>query len=206
MSDSRLAGIAFRILVTAVLVSTVCADCQQPTSRSSTADIEALIDQLRLYPWKGPENFTRPIHWVFNFTDPMRKILEIGPQAQTLLLHHLKEEAIKDQVIILLGGVGNLRSIMPIIDAMADGNEQMSNAAAKKTNLAANLALTNITAAEVIWHRGGGIPLENCPDDPQSCWSAWWKRNKNHIQKETAVNRNYSNYPNYGIYQLRENH
>jgi hypothetical protein len=146
------------------------------------------------------------LQWVLNFTDPMQKILDAGPAAESVLLGHLGDEGTKDQIIILLGGVGNVKSIEPIIDAMADEQGQRSSPEAKKRNLAANIALTNITAAEVIWHRGGGIPLAKCPDDPKSCWTAWWKQSKDHIEKEMDVSRNYSNYPNYGIHKLRNNH
>jgi hypothetical protein len=190
-----------------MFVSIDCAICQETTiAASSDADIEGLVDQLRLHTWEGPRNFTSPIHWIFDFTDPMRKILEIGPGARKVLLRHLDDEGTRDQVIILLGGVGDAKSIEPIINAMADEQEQKSNPAAKKINLAANLALTNITAAEVIWHRGGGIPFAKCPNDPKSCWSDWWKRNRDHIDQEMDVGRNYSNYPNYGIHKLRNDH
>jgi hypothetical protein len=206
MSNRQLARSVSLLLLTVLFVSIDCATCQQTKVSRSDADIEVLVDQLRLYSWRGPENFTSPIHWVFNFTDPMRKILEVGSPAQEVLLHHLEYEGTKDQIIILLGGVGDMKSVDPIINAMADEQEQKSNPAAEKINLAANLALTNITAAEVIWHRGGGIPFAKCPSDPKSCWSEWWKRNRDHIEKELAVSRNYSNYPNYGIYHLRDNH
>jgi hypothetical protein len=72
---------------------------------------------------------------------------------------------------------------------------------AKKINLVANIALTNITVSSVIWHHGGGIPYEQCPDDPKQCWQAWWVQNKDtfRVSGET-LNRRYSNYPNYGVY------
>lgn len=171
---------------------------------TSIADIEALVDRLSLFTWEGPRNFTSPLHWEFNFTEPMQKLLNSGPEAESVLLRHLADEGTKTQVIILLGGVGGTKSIEPIIDAMAGEQEQKSSPEAKKRNLVANIALTNITAAEVIWHRGGGIPLQNCPDDPKVCWSDWWTRNKDHIEREIDVSRNYVNYPNYGIYEQRK--
>jgi hypothetical protein len=136
----------------------------------------------------------------------MQKILEVGAPAQEVLLRHTGDAEIRDQIIILLGGVGDEHSIDPIIHAMCDKEGIKSNPAAKRVNLAANLALTNITAAEVIWHRGGGISVGRCPDDPKSCWSDWWRRNKDHFQIDVTVNRNYSNYPNYGIYKRRNGH
>ncbi len=197
----------FLILVVAASVSIRCAGSSQTkVPPRSEPDIEGLVDELGSHPWAGPENMSNPTHWLFNFTDPMHKILEAGPAAQTILLHHIGDAEIKDQIIILLGGVGNGSSIEPIINAMAGKEDIKSDPIARRINLAANLALTNITAAGVIWHRGGGISIDRCPDDPRSCWSDWWKQHKGHLQAETAVDRNYSNYPNYGIYEQRNNH
>src|ERR1700733_1506740 len=182
MSSSRLTGSASLLLLAVLFVLTDCIIGQQTKGAStSSADIEGLIDQLRLHPWEGPRNFTSPIHWVFNFTDPMCRILETGSASQEILLRHLNDEGTKDRIIILLGGIGDAKSIEPIIHAMADEEEQRADPAAEKMNLVANIALTNITAAEVIWHRGGGIPFAKCPNDPKGCWSDWWSQNKNHI-------------------------
>ena len=207
MSSSQLIRSAPLLLLAVLFVLTDCVTGQQTMIAStSSAEIEGLVDSLRLYPWEGPRNFTSPIHWVFNLTDPMCKILETGSAAQEILLRHLNDEGTKDQIIALLGGVGDAKSIEPIIHAMADEEEQRADPTAKKMNLVANIALTNITAAEVIWHRGGGIPFAKCPNDPKACWSDWWNQNKDHIEKEMDVSRNYSNYPNYGIYKLRKDH
>ena len=191
------------VLFLALCFVSKAAQCQQKM-QATEADIEALVDKLRLESWQGPRNFTSPIHWVFNFTPPMLEILDAGSAAEPVLLRHLADEGTKDQVIILLGGVGSIKSVKPIIDAMADENEQNLNPEAKKRNLIANIALTNITAAEVIWGRCGGIPFARCPNDPKGCWSEWWKQNRDRIEKEIDVNRNYVNYPNYGIYEQRK--
>jgi hypothetical protein len=85
----------------------------------------------------------------------------------------------------------------PIIRAMS-----RSNTDARRTNLIASLALTNITQSEVIWGHGGGIPYDSCPDDPKACWLVWWAQNRASFKVSSeSENRNYSNYPNYGIYQ-----
>lgn len=186
-------------LLLALCVGAGLANCQQ--KRTVATDVEALVDQLRLHPWDGPRQFTRPLSWTFNFTEPMQKILVAGSSSEGVLLRHLADEGTKDQIIILLGGVGGAKSIEPIIGTMADEQEQRTSPEAKERNLVANIALTNITAAAVIWHRGGGLPHANCPDDPKSCWSDWWEQNKNRIDEQMRVSRNYSNYPNYGIYK-----
>jgi hypothetical protein len=62
-------------------------------------------------------------------------------------------------------------------------------------NLIVNLALTNITVSDVIWHHGGGITAPKCPNDPKSCWYAWWLKNRNTFKVTAVPSRNYSNLP-----------
>lgn len=140
--------------------------------------------------------------WDFNFTEPMLKILRVGPAAQAPLLEKIDDPAIRDQVIILLGGVGDERAVGPIIDGMVAGGDAALTPDAERINLAANLALTNITVADVIWHHGGGIEVRRCPENPKECWATWWKKNEaTFTVKEIKQSRRYSNYPNYGVYK-----
>ena len=163
--------------------------------------IRALIEELRQTPWTEPVNIMNPTFWEFNFTSPMLEILQAGPAAQDILLEYVDDPQIEDQIIILLGGVGDQRAVAAIIHAMADPEEAHARAYARKVNLAANLALTNITVSAVIWHHGGGLTRDRCPDDPKSCWRAWWIQNEGTLDVAKTVPRNYSNYPSYGIYQ-----
>jgi hypothetical protein len=171
------------------------------SSEMHESQIRGLIEQLRYDQWAEPKNIANPTTWVFNFTPPMFQILQAGPAAQTVLLRYLDDPKIKDQVIILLGGLGDEKAVLPIIQAMADRNEASANGFARKVNLAANLALTNITVGDVIWHHGGGITMDACPDDPKTCWYAWWIQHRDSFDISKTVSRNYSNYPSYGIYQ-----
>jgi hypothetical protein len=166
-------------------------------SELSTDAIENLVIQLRVVPWRGPENHCSPKCWDFGFTDPMVKILQAGTQAQEVLLDHIGEESIKDQVVMLLGGVGDEKAIWPIIQTLTD---EASDPKSNRMNLIANLALTNLTVSEVIWHHGGGISPDRCPSTPKSCWSQWWFGQENTFKVGVGGDRLYSNYPNYGIY------
>ena len=161
-------------------------------------EIRALVEQLRGDRWSTPHNVGNPTNWQFNFTEPMLRLLQVGPAAQKILLQHLDDQQIKDHVIILLGGVGDEGAVEPIIHGMAEKGE---NPEQERLNLIANLALTNITVSDVIWHHGGGITIAKCPEDPKSCWAAWWLKNKNTFKVTQTPSRNYSNYPNYGIYK-----
>jgi hypothetical protein len=165
-------------------------------------EVRELIAELRKHPWPGPRPVAIPLEWDFQFTEPMLKILEVGSSAQDALIESLHDPEIKAQAIILLGGVGDERSVGPIIDAMAGGRTRKSSAGAEQVNLAANIALTNITAAEVIWHHGGGVVATKPPADSKKRWERWWKKNKETFTvKGGGIDRRYSNYPNYGIYK-----
>lgn len=160
-----------------------------------------LISELCTHPWAGAKNSCSPTCRDFQFTQPIQKILEIGSTAQDALIENLDNENIKDQIIILLGGVGDERAVAPIIKAMIPKNSIKKTLNAERINLSANLALTNITVSEVIWHHGGGIEVRRCPNYPKECWQEWWKKNKSTFTvKGITQSRNYSNYPGYGIY------
>ncbi len=166
----------------------------------SEGEIERLVEQLKVVPWRGVENHTIPISWDFGFTAPMQSILQAGRAAQHVLLSHLRDDDIRDQLVLLLGGVGDENAVWPIIEAMADGDQARFDPKAKRLNLIANIVLTNLTVSDVIWHHGGGIPQDRCPDDPKSCWSQWWFEHRDAFRAGVGGDRRYSNYPNYGIY------
>ena len=164
-------------------------------------DIKNLIGELRNHPWEGPYAVASPLQWDFRLTEPMQKILEIGAPAQEELIANIKDSSIKDQIIILLGGVGDERSVGPIINSMIESKKLKSNPHSHRINLSANIALTNITVADVIWHYGGGIVQVEPPKDSKERWAKWWKNHRNFAVKTNTQSRNYSNYPNYGIYK-----
>jgi hypothetical protein len=163
--------------------------------------IRDFIGELRSNSWTEPQNMGNPTAWRFHPTSPMIRILLAGPAAQDELLDNLTDPQIKDQIIFLLGGIGDGRAVKPIIDAMAGPDEAEVSEYARKVNFAANLALTNLTVGDVIWHHGGGITFDQCPHDPKSCWSAWWAKNGRTFDISHPASRWYVNYPGYGIYQ-----
>jgi hypothetical protein len=127
---------------------------------------------------------------------------QIGAPTQKQLLENLFDTDIPDQIIILLGGVGDERAVEPIIRVMKRIQDAPQTDRRSRTLLAGKLALTNITVAEVSWGHGGEIPFENCPKDPAGCWSSWWEENKSSFRvRDIKTSRRYSNYPNYGIYR-----
>jgi len=164
-------------------------------------NIPNLVRELREHRWEGPYAVAIPLQWDLQLTEPMRKLLDIGPPAQQYLVDSLKDVAIKDQVIILLGGIGDERAVEPIINAMVRQKDLKSTPNSERINLAANIALTNITVADVIWHYGGGVVQTQPPKDSKERWMKWWKKNGRFAVKTITHSRSYSNYPNYGIYK-----
>jgi hypothetical protein len=165
-------------------------------------NLRSLVGELRNHKWEGPYAVTIPLHWDLQLTEPMRRILEIGPSAQDVLIESIKDPLIKDQVIILLGGIGDERSVGPIVDAMIAKKYLKATPNSEQINLAANIALTNITVADVIWHHGGGVVQIDPPEDSKERWMKWWRKNERTFTvKGITDSRNYSNYPNYGIYK-----
>lgn len=171
------------------------------SSKVDANPIRELIEKLRSDRWTEPVNMSNPTAWQFHFTPPMIQILQTGQAAQDVLLEHIDDPQIKDQIIFLLGGVGDRKAVEAIIEAMATPDEVQRSAYARKINLAANLALTNITVGDVIWHHGGGLTGNSCPNDPKSCWSAWWIEHGDTFDISHTPKRRYVNYPDYGIYQ-----
>ncbi len=165
------------------------------------SNVRNLIRELHQHRWEGPSEVASPLQWDFNLTEPMRKILEIGAPAQPELIDNIDDPLIKDQIIILLGGVGDERAVGPIIKAMVEKKKLKSTPNSRQINLAANIALTNITVADVIWHHGGGIVQTEPPADSKERWQKWWKDHSDFAVKNITTSRDYSNYPNYGIYK-----
>ena len=85
---------------------------QQSPLFDPNAKIDTLVQALYREPWRGADNICIPVCWNFHFTAPMRALLNIGQEAQPRLLLMLPDVAIRDQVIILLGGVGDDGSIV----------------------------------------------------------------------------------------------
>ncbi len=170
------------------------------SSELSGQAIEELVSQLKVVPWRGPENHCSPMCWDLAFTDPMLEILQAGRSAQDILLRHMSDQAIQDQIVMLLGGIGDENAIWPIIETLTDGNDATNDPRSKRLNLVGNLALTNLTVGDVIWHHGGGISPDQCPGSPRSCWSKWWLARKDSFKVGVGGDRLYTNYPNYGIY------
>jgi hypothetical protein len=188
---------AFALVLIAVSLTNVLAQTEKKDQ-----DVRSLIGELRKQKWEGPNAVAIPLSWDFQLTEPMRRIMEIGAPARDALLENVSDPLIKDQIFILLGGVGDERAVGPIIKNMVGKKDLASSSNSEQINLAANIALTNITVADVIWHHGGGVVRIDPPEDSKERWTKWWTENESSFAvKNITRSRNYSNYPNYGIYK-----
>lgn len=87
---------------------------------------------------------------------------------------------------------------------MKSASREKPSAWSTRVLTAGNLALTNLTVADVIWHYGGGVVIDRCPDNPADCWDHWWDQNQATFSvRGVKASRRYGNYPNYGIYRDR---
>jgi hypothetical protein len=174
----------------------------KPARQAGGQSVTELVGQLRTTPWRGPQAVASPLEWDFGFTEPMQKILDIGAPAQDALIEALKDTAVRDKAIILLGGVGDERAVGPIIAAMVEKKDLKRTPNAVRINLAADIALTNITVADVIWNYGGGVVRTDPLADSKGRWVKWWKKNGAAFTvRGVTHDRRYSNYPNYGLYR-----
>lgn len=183
------------------MLALICLTMIHSSVMGQQQNIQSLIRDLHDHRWEGPHPVAIPLQWDLRLTEPMRRILEIGAPAQPDLLANINNPAIRDQIIILLGGVGDERAVGPIINAMISKKNLKSTPNSQQINLAANIALTNITVADVIWHYGGGVVQTEPPKDSKERWLKWQKRNPDFAVRKITRDRNYSNYPNYGIYK-----
>jgi hypothetical protein len=173
------------------------------------AALRALTDQLKEHAWVGIRlTGISPSSWAVHVTRPMKEILSYGSAAQGVLLQRISDPQITDQVIFLLGGVGDERAIGPIINAMIDARDIDSISNATKINFSADFALTNITAAEVVWPHSGGNLILQCPQrDSKRCWQEWWSKHRTRFTAAAVPleERYQPFYPDYGIYRVSDN-
>ena len=89
---------------------------------------------------------------------------------------------------------------------MIDENQMNNFTNARRLNDTANIALTNITAANVYYPKAGR-GVRNCaPEKSKACWKEWWTKNESTftVKNLTFQDRSFEYYPNYGIYRLSQ--
>ena len=159
--------------------------------------IEEKIGHLTIIPWRGEpvEECNRGCWSDFVLTDAMVEILQVGRGAQSVLLRHLGDQSIADQIVMLLGGVGNENAIQPVLNTLSDGDDEVLGDRAKRLNLVGNVALTNLTLRDVVgWGSG-------CEHTLKTCWLKWWADHKATFKEDAIDFRRVGDYPGFGIYE-----
>ncbi|GEM_PF-1439364 len=177
--------------------------------RTTADEVQDLIQRLHTTSWDG--SFTvgmSPTSGTHHVTKPIQRIFEIGAPAQELLLQKLPDAKIQEQLIFLLGGIGDEKAIPAIINSMVEEKNLRDNPNAKRINFIANVALTNLTAADVFFPKSGGNIIYNCNlEESKFCWQRWWRQNASHFTTKTVkdADRMFQCYPSYGIYRMKNN-
>jgi HEAT repeat protein len=122
----------------------------QPSSSDKRKLADDLIQSLHKQPWPGATNICNPACWMFRFTAPMQALLDLGSDAQESLIKALTDEEIRDQAIILLGGIGDERAVTPIIEAMKSATSDPALDRRRRTLLAGNLASARVNRFETL--------------------------------------------------------
>lgn len=132
----------------------------------------------------------------------MKEILKIGNPAQSTLLKNLSNPKFNNEIIILLGGVGDEAAVKPLIDKFVEDGDFRPSMDRKDIfrNISIKVALTNITAADLAAPTAiGTFYGERCPT--KACWGKWWEENKATFSvKNLGAKRDQFFVPNYGIY------
>jgi hypothetical protein len=173
-------------------------------SAQSRGSVEAqrVVASLAQYDWKGATTISEsPVSWDFAVTPPMNQLLAAGADARPALLAELSNEKVLDQVLFLLGGVGDESSIDPILTAMGLAREKLSGERRERVLAAGSVALSNITGEPVVWWYCGGVVTRRCSLDPLDCWSTWWLANKARFRASDPTHRKSRCRPGYGLYR-----
>lgn len=166
----------------------------------SEQELEEMVTRLTVVRWPGqPGQACNRGCWVdFAFTDAMVEILQAGRGAQSVLLQHLDDQSIEDQIVMLLGGIGDETAIPPIIERLTDGDKDALDKRSNRLNLVGNAALMNLTADDVEAFGTGSM----CSNTLRTCWSKWWVERKASFREDAILFRGFSSYPNYGMYEV----
>ena len=75
--------------VMSLILSQSIDSAAQKRGSDRESETQSLISQLYQHPWAGPSvAAVSPVIWNFSFTEPMEKLLKIGPPAQNALLEN----------------------------------------------------------------------------------------------------------------------
>jgi hypothetical protein len=152
-------------------------DDQIEADRRRTVPATELIELLR-----RPENRVRddfgciiPGGEMLQFSRPLKALMFRGAEARAALLARLEDPAIRNEVVLALGAVGDEATVPELISRYPRGPVQFGDRAAVLTRVCFSFALCWLTAEPIDRSREG----TNLGPDDAGKWEAWWAANRN---------------------------
>jgi hypothetical protein len=153
--------------------------------RTSEKDIEDLIQSLHQPRNKvGLGPCIIPGGEMLTFSETMKKLIMLGDKARYRLEQCLVDPRIEDEVALVLGAIGNERSVALLIDAYPPFGQTVKNEANEYCGKAVNLtfALTYLTGHQIGRTRWG----TDCSPENRKLWTEWWAKEKGTFQVPRA--------------------
>jgi HEAT repeat protein len=147
--------------------------------RDKPAYIDRLVEQLR-----APANkvqyagYRQPGGEMLHYSAPMRKLIALGDAARGPLYRRLSDEQIQNEVVLILGAIGDDSTVPLLIDAYPDidvpepTSVTSEPGAAQLKLICFSYALTYLTHEPISRNRWG---TDYTPGNRQK-WQEWWAR------------------------------
>jgi len=146
-----------------------------PALEAKVDAVEALIANLRFPDGKAQEEgFVNPGGPMFGSSPPMKKLVDLGPAIEPLLLDELQDPEIQSEIAIVLSTIGGTRSLPALIEQLPT-REKLSPDEARRC-LCLLYSLWRMTGMAI------GIHHKWMPEwTPKfrTEWKSWHERNKN---------------------------
>jgi hypothetical protein len=110
------------------------------------------------------------------FTEPMLGLMRLGDRALPTLHRLLKDEAIQNEVVLVLGAIGDRTTVPLLIEAYPEDDArglQLEDPRRMKVTCFTH-ALTYLTAQPIGRSRYGA----DCEPNNRKLWQRWWRENE----------------------------
>jgi len=109
---------------------------------------------------------------VMSFSAPMKQLILLGDKARPALEAALKDEAIQNEVVLILGAIGNEKTVPLLIELYPDSKSPSGDPIDFKLVCLA-FALPYLTGQEIGRSRQGAETDQNY----RPIWKEWWQKN-----------------------------
>jgi len=112
---------------------------------------------------------------LLKFSGPMKELLRLGERARTLLHEHVNDPGIQNEVVLVLGAIGDRATVSLLIEQYPDAlakSHAPDNPQWMKT-VCFTFALTYLTGQPIGRSRYGA----DCDPRNRELWQRWWHEN-----------------------------